>query len=171
MLIVMELITLKKCVELEYSHRDIAKVLNCSQATVKYWLKKYNLKTIKTKKKKNTHCLLCGKLLKNNDRNRSKCSSCTTRIRRYRTKLKAIELLGGKCNKCGWTGNIAAFEFHHPNDNKLFDLSRMSNKSWNVIKEEALKCELLCSNCYKIEHTKYDKDEKFMKAVNEYNME
>jgi hypothetical protein len=40
MLIVMELITLKKCVELEYSHRDIAKVLNCSQATVKYWLKK-----------------------------------------------------------------------------------------------------------------------------------
>lgn len=166
----MEKIKLKELVELGYSHRIIAKEFSCSQTTVKYWLKKFNLKTIKTEKKKNTHCLLCGKLLNNNDRNRSKCGSCTTRIRRYKTKLKAIELLGGKCCRCGWSGNIAAFEFHHPNDDKLFDLSRMWNKSWNVMKNEALKCELLCSNCHKIEHTKYDKDEKFMNAVNNYNM-
>lgn len=162
----MDLNELKKCVELKYSHRRIAKEFNCSQSTIKYWLKKYGLKTVIRQKVE--FCVLCGNPVKNNNRNRSKCQSCTTRIRRYRTKQKAIELLGGKCIKCGWTGNIAAFEFHHPNDDKSFNLSRMWNKSWKIMKIEVLKCELLCSNCHKIEHTKYDKDENFMIAVNNY---
>jgi predicted RNA-binding Zn-ribbon protein involved in translation (DUF1610 family) len=164
----MELDELKKCVDLGYSHRKIAKQFNCSQTTIKYWLKKFDLKTIV--KEKVEFCALCGNPIKDNSRNRSKCQSCTTRIRRYRTKQKAIELLGGKCNKCGWSGNIAAFEFHHPNDDKEFELGRMWNKSWEVMKMEALKCELLCSNCHKIEHTKYGKDEKFMNAVFNYKI-
>lgn len=162
----MEITTLKKYVELGYSHRKIAKEFDCSQTTIKYWLKKHGLKTII--KEKIEFCTLCGKPINNNNRNRSKCQSCTTRIRRYRLKLRAIKLLGGKCNRCGWSGNIAAFEFHHPNDDKNFDLSRMWNKSWKVMEAEVLKCELLCSNCHKIEHTKYDKDENFMNAVNNY---
>jgi predicted transcriptional regulator len=168
----MEYNDLKKYVELGFSHRQMAIELNCSQTTVKYWLKKYDLKTRfhLQKREKNVHCILCGNELKDNSRNRSRCNSCTTRIRRYRTKLKAIELLGGKCNRCGWSGNIAAFEFHHSNDDKEYGVGGMWHKSWELMKKEALKCELLCSNCHRIEHTKYDKDENFMTAVNNYNM-
>jgi len=162
----MELNELKKYVELGYSHRKIGKELNCSESNIKYWLNKYELKTIK--KEKNEFCTLCGNLIKNNIANRSNCQSCVTRIRRYRTKQRAVKLLDGKCNRCGWSGNIAAFEFHHPDDNKKFGIADISNKSWKVVKKEIQKCELLCSNCHRIEHTKYNKNEIFMNAVNNY---
>jgi hypothetical protein len=164
----MDIKVLQNYVELKYSHRRIAKELNCSQTTVKYWLKKHGLKTIL--KEKIMFCVLCGRPVDNNNRNRSKCQTCTTRIRRYRMKQKAVELLGGKCMRCDWSGNIAAFEFHHPNNNKISDLSRIWNKSWKSLKDEVMKCELLCSNCHKTEHTKYDKDENFMMAVKNYNI-
>lgn len=161
---------LKKLIDLNYSHRDMAKEFNCSQTNIKYWLKRYDLKTNHNKfnkvENKTSNCKLCGNPVKNNERNRSHCQCCTTRIRRYRTKQKAIELLGGKCNRCGWFGNIAAFEFHHYNNDKDFDISSANNKSWEVVKVEIMKCELLCSNCHKIEHSKYNKDEKFMNVVN-----
>ena len=77
----MELHELKKYIELGYSHRKIAKQFNCSQTTIKYWLNKFGLKTIV--KNKIEFCTLCGSLINDNHRNRSKCQSCTTRIRRY----------------------------------------------------------------------------------------
>jgi predicted transcriptional regulator len=161
-------------IELGYSHREIAVKLNCSQTNVKYWLNKYELKTKhceknkKLAKDKTLNCKLCGNLIANNERNRSHCQSCTTRIRRYRTKQRGVELLGGKCNRCGWSGNLAAFEFHHINDDKDYGIGSANNKSWEVVKNEILKCELLCLNCHRIEHTKYDKDEKFMNVVKGY---
>jgi predicted transcriptional regulator len=162
----MDFIKLKILVDSGFSHRKIAQEFNCSQSNIKYWLHKYELKTIKKEKVK--FCELCGKLVNDNKRNRSRCQTCTTRIRRYRTKQKAVELLGAKCNECGWSGNLAAFEFHHINQDKEFTIANMSNKSWNVLKQEILKCELLCSNCHRIKHTKYNKDDKFMSAVNNY---
>lgn len=168
----MEIYEIKHFVELGYSHRQIANEFNCSQSNIKYWLHKYGLKTINAfPKEKNKFCLLCGNSVENNNRNRSHCGCCTTRIRRYRTKQRAVALLGGKCNKCGWMGNIAAFEFHHPNNDKEFNIGGTSNKSWKVLEPEILKCELLCSNCHRIEHSKYNKDEKFMNAVNNYKNE
>jgi len=162
----MDYIELKKLVELNYSQTEISKKLNCSKGKIKYWVKKFDIQKQTTEK--NQYCKLCGNFIKNNIRNRSHCQSCVTRIRRYRTKQKAVNLLGGKCVRCGWSGNLAALEFHHPNDDKHFTISNISNKSWNVVMPEILKCELLCSNCHRIEHTKYGKDEKFMSVVNNY---
>jgi hypothetical protein len=58
-------------------------------------------------------------------------------------------LLGGRCNRCGWSANAveesAAFEFHHPRKDKEFDLSSAFNKKWESIIAEIKKCELLCS--------------------------
>jgi ribosomal protein S27AE len=119
--------------------------------------------------KKNEFCVLCEKPIKNNHRNRSKCSPCTTRIRRYKMKEKAVELLGGKCKRCDWSGNIAAFTFHHPNNDKEFNISCVSNKSWKIVVSEIIKCELLCSNCHHIEHSKYN-EEKFIEAVKNYKL-
>lgn len=110
-------------------------------------------------------CKICNKEFKQLQlRKRTRCNACNTKIRRYRNKLKAIELLGGKCVKCGFD-NPAALEFHHKNpDEKSFGIGNVANKAWFSIVEEIKKCELLCSNCHMIEHTtRYDED--FLKHV------
>lgn len=148
-----------------YSQRQIANKFDCSQSTIKYWVKKHKIsKYVRTQP---TECDLCGNNIKSYDgRNRRRCGSCNTRIRRYRTKIKAIEYLGGSCNRCGWKGNIAAFEFHHIHGDKEFSIGSANNRRWEYVEVELKKCELLCSNCHRIEHSKYDTDDAFMDVVN-----
>lgn len=105
-------------------------------------------------------CKLCGQKFKDyQNRCRARCGSCNTKIRRYRAKAAAVKHLGGKCQKCGWVGDQAAFQFHHlkPKE-KDFIIGSAANKSWDYIKKELTKCILLCSNCHAIEHsTKSDR--------------
>ncbi len=114
-------------------------------------------------------CKLCHNKFKDyQQKNRSRCGSCNTKIRRFRTKAAAIELFGGKCMKCGWQGNQAAFQFHHKNSNKKdFLIGNVANKSWDKIKEELKKCDLLCANCHAIKHSAKNGD-KFLKEVLNY---
>ena len=60
-------------------------------------------------KSKNYVCVLCERKPKG----KRICNSCRTKIRRHRCKVAAVKLLGGKCNRCKWIGNIIAYEFHH----------------------------------------------------------
>lgn len=116
------------------------------------------------KKGKVMECKICGK---ENERY-GLCVKHRSQVRRYRTKLAAVTLLGGKCMKCGYDENIEVLEFHHRNpEEKEFKIGGVINKSWNTIKEEILKCDLLCSNCHRVIHTN-DKDEKFLNEVYEY---
>ena len=133
------------------STREMARRAGTSQTNVRYWLRKY---AIAIPKQKPTTCPLCGRTLLDN-RRRHRCSSCNTRIRRMRTKLAAIKLLGGKCNRCDFKGPPAAFDFHHRDGTKDFSIGQVANKSWEVIKRELAKCELLCRNCHAIEHSKH----------------
>jgi hypothetical protein len=112
-------------------------------------------------------CKLCNKKFKDyQDRCISRCGSCNTKIRRFRTKAAAINLLGGKCTKCGWYGNQAALQFHHLKG-KDFTIGNAANKSWDFIKKEIEKCILLCANCHMVEHsTKNDKN--FLKEARNY---
>lgn len=97
-------------------------------------------------------CRLCNKKFKDyQKRGRTRCGSCNTKIRRFRAKAAAIELLGGKCSSCGWHGNQAALQFHHLKG-KDFTIGNVANKSWDSIKKEISKCILLCANCHAIEH-------------------
>lgn len=110
-------------------------------------------------------CILCGK---QTPTRRKKCASCRTKIRRHRVKIAAVKLLGSKCNRCGYDKHIAAFEFHHKDPKqKDFTIGKASNKSWAIVKKEVLKCELLCANCHRIEHSNRD-NEKFLEVVNKY---
>lgn len=104
-------------------------------------------------------CNICNKAIKQlQNRNRNRCSGCTTKMRRYRTKMAAVKLLGGSCTKCGYNKNISAFEFHHLDPSqKDFNIGNAANKSWEVIKKEIQKCVLLCANCHKIEHSDFTK--------------
>lgn len=95
--------------------------------------------------------------------------SYLTKIRRYRIKKKAVEYFGGKCQKCGWTGNISVLEFHHRDPStKKFGLSNSTTTNWEKYITEAKKCDLLCSNCHAIIHSDYD-DENFLLDVDRYN--
>ncbi len=100
-------------------------------------------------------CKLCDKEFKDyQQRSRTRCGSCNTKIRRFRAKAAAIEYLGGKCQKCGWHGNQAALQFHHKDSKeKDFTIGNVANKSWDSLKLEMQKCILLCANCHAIEHS------------------
>ena len=68
-------------------------------------------------------------------------------------KQKAVQYKGNKCVKCGYDKCLAALVFHHRNPNeKEMDWRYLRKCSWNKIKEELDKCNLLCSNCHAEEH-------------------
>ena len=114
-------------------------------------------------------CKLCNNKFRDyQGRRRTRCGSCNTKIRRFRTKATAIKFLGGKCIQCGWDGDQAAFQFHHLNPReKEFVLGSVANKSWETIKPELEKCLVLCANCHMIEHNTKD-DDKFIKEALNY---
>jgi hypothetical protein len=88
-------------------------------------------------------------------------------------KLDLIELFGGKCEKCGYDKNIAAFDFHHKDPyEKLFEIKVqfLKYKDDDEILKEALKCMLLCSNCHREFHNPY-MDISHVKRVLNYNKE
>lgn len=137
--------------------RGISAALGVSQCTVRWWLKKFDLHThaaingrvIEWKK----NCEICKKTFTENPKNYSICGGCRTKMRRFLVKEKAIALLGGKCKRCGYNKHPAALEFHHLEDKKFTVGKELAIKSWKIIEAELNKCELLCSNCHRIEHT------------------
>lgn len=66
----------------------------------------------------------------------------------------AIEILGGKCQICGYNKCQRALDFHHKDDSiKKFGISAKGyTRSWKAIKEEVSKCYLLCANCHREVH-------------------
>ena len=70
-------------------------------------------------------------------------------------KIELVELLGGKCCKCGYDKSTYALDFHHKNpEEKDYSISLKMNKGVNIdiLKEEAKKCILLCANCHRELH-------------------
>jgi len=72
-------------------------------------------------------------------------------------KIRAVNLLGGKCIKCG-NGNIFQLVFHHENENEKdhnpADMIREAR--WSLIEPEIKKCILLCENCHRELHASND---------------
>ncbi|OGG37498.1 hypothetical protein A2110_02845 [Candidatus Jorgensenbacteria bacterium GWA1_54_12] len=112
-------------------------------------------------------CKLCKRQYRDyQNKMRTRCGSCNTKIRRYRTKATAIKLLGGKCMDCGWRGNQAALQFHHlAARHKDFTFGNVANKSWDSIKSELKKCILLCANCHAIRHSSKEDVEFLLEAA------
>lgn len=72
--------------------------------------------------------------------------------RREKFKKKAVELLGGKCIKCGLVHHIyAIYDFHHRDPTtKAAGFSIATIKSWDIYWEEVQKCDLLCVICHRV---------------------
>lgn len=101
-------------------------------------------------------CALCGKT--NGSTRRRRCGSCNTKIRRVRAKIAALQILGGRCVECKYKvrkdfSNMAAFEFHHANGTKDFDIGNIANRRWSLILMELKKCVLVCSRCHRLKHS------------------
>lgn len=72
---------------------------------------------------------------------------------RQRLKERAVYVLGGKCQCCGYDKCIQALDFHHLNPSeKDFNFNDNSNRSWKTTREEIKKCILVCSNCHREIH-------------------
>lgn len=70
-------------------------------------------------------------------------------------KLELIRYKGGKCEKCGYSNNLAALDFHHIDPKtKSFQLDsrHLSNTNIDKLKDEVNKCILLCANCHRETH-------------------
>ena len=65
-----------------------------------------------------------------------------------RAKQKLVEYKGGKCEKCGYNRCIDNLTFHHLDPSKKdFQISGAS-KSFETLKKETDKCQMLCRNCH-----------------------
>ena len=83
------------------------------------------------------------------------------KIDRLSKKIKAINYLGGKCEKCN-EENIFSLEFHHKNKNeKETTIWAIQDYRWSIIEKELKKCNLLCGNCHNKLHFNENDDSKW----------
>ena len=88
--------------------------------------------------------------IKNKDKYALAAKNHTQWFRDYKKQLK--------CNRCGYNKHPAALDFHHTDHKSKLDwVARMSKNKNNKekIMEEISKCEVLCANCHRIEHSKH----------------
>jgi transposase len=161
---------LEPLVEQGASIAEIAEAVDRSKATVRHWLKEYELKTrratlrqsVEQTRRSETNdddivvreCRLHG-VTQFKRRSPSgyrclKCRSDAVTERRRRVKQILVQEAGGECSVCGYRRCVAALEFHHlDRATKRFSLShRGVARSIEKARVEAKKCVLLCANCH-----------------------
>lgn len=148
------------------SIRKMAEELKTSPTNTRYWLKKFNLKTIpRSDISEYKFCPSCKvEKLKTEFYNRRNgkgnsvyCRSCThdQTINRQRDfKQKCIDYKGGKCVCCGYSKCNNALDFHHlDSDKKEFGIAQARLTSFNEdVKRELDNCALVCANCHREIH-------------------
>jgi hypothetical protein len=84
----------------------------------------------------------------------TKCRSEAVQRRREKLKKKAVEHKGGECKVCGYNKCVDALEFHHrdPNTKEFGVAAKGYTRSWDKVKEELDKCDMLCANCHRELH-------------------
>ena len=71
-------------------------------------------------------------------------------------KLLAIEFLGGKCIRCGYNRTPRSLHFHHIDPTAKDFMISGRCMSWERMRAELIKCELLCANCHAERHEMSD---------------
>jgi len=156
---------------------EIASIHNVGKSTIRYWFKKYNLKSTNKPGPKTTNTSSCCKVCnKTTENNKMYCSSnCKTRQyyinnpnsttlakkfsdknRVIAFKLAALKHCGESCKLCGYNKNISALSFHHVDPNgKDFGLGGTRLKKDELTIEQKFeldKCITLCNNCHSTVH-------------------
>jgi transposase len=145
------------------SLREIAHRLDRSLATIRHWMKRYELKSAPRRKRGSDHGL--REMPSRCERHGNtafvregsgfyRCKRCRMeRVaqRRRAVKRKLVEEAGGRCVICGYDRCQQVLEFHHLDpDLKEFQLSHNgATRSLAKSRAEARKCILLCANCHR----------------------
>jgi transposase len=153
---------------------ELAIELDRSKATVRHWLKRYNLQTLHAQRRAHRRqalqdadeqsiapplrlkmtCRVHGQThFVREGSGYYRCGRCRSEsVARHRRRLKEllVEEAGGRCILCGYDRQPRALEFHHVDPTqKAFALSRKGvTLSLQSLRDEARKCVLLCSNCH-----------------------
>lgn len=80
------------------------------------------------------------------------------RRRRHKVKQALIDLMGGKCVRCGFDEHMYGLEFDHKNPTeKQHTVSNLiSSGSWEKVSTYVkAQCQLLCANCHALKTVAY----------------
>jgi transposase len=149
---------------------DIAARVGRSKATVRHWLRRYEIETQNGPGRRRSPEAIAARdagLLATtmvcprhgetpyvlDGRGYYRCRRCRAEaVSRRRRKMKAILVAeaGGACCICGYRGNMRALHFHHvrPSEKRLEINAKGIALSLETLRAEARKCVLLCSNCH-----------------------
>ena len=146
---------------------EISAEVGLSNGTVRHWMRRYGLRTMASQRVRTVRRarergvaeieLVCsvhgeGKYVIEG-RGYYRCTRCRSEaVSKRRRKLKEILVgeAGGRCLLCGYDRHLGALEFHHvdPAEKRLAISYNGVSQSLMVLREEASKCVLLCSNCH-----------------------
>ena len=158
---------LRGMVEAGDSIRKIAGELGLGYSTVRYWLKRLDLETEPSVRRRESDAarkkglekayLRCPRHGHTTFVRRAdggfrclKCSIAAVSERRRLVKRQLVNEAGGQCRICGFNQHQSALQFHHRDPSKkLFHLGyRGMTRGIDQMRAEARKCVLLCANCH-----------------------
>jgi transposase-like protein len=149
-------------VERGLSVRQIASELGVSPTTIRFWLRKYDLRTAPLNYRRRDQpaeatlreCARHGWTAFVPGADGSlRCPRCSTDAvseRRRRVKATLVAEAGGRCQLCGYDRHPGALHFHHLDpEAKSFGIGGTgATPSLEKLRREATKCVLLCANCH-----------------------
>ena len=157
----MEKQSLERLVARRLTTRQIAEATGRSQSTVRYWLRRHGLKTVRARGDEELRGKYLTRVCQRHGETRFvlegrgyyRCTRCRAQRvaeRRRRVKVELVAEAGGHCAVCGYNRCIGALSFHHLNpDEKSFGVAR-GGVTLGIarMRKEAGKCVLLCANCH-----------------------
>jgi hypothetical protein len=158
---------LEALVDAGMSIAQIADAVGFGKASVRYWLRRYGLRTRSTVRAKAAReARAAGMLTVQRQcprhgetdfviegRGYYRCKLCRLeQVAQKRRALKAtlVQEAGGCCRLCGYDRCVSALEFHHldPMQKRIGISAGGLSLAIDVLRAETAKCVLLCSNCH-----------------------
>lgn len=142
----------------------MAKENATTQPNIRYWLKKYELKTRRQANMLDKTTKFCSKCNSNkpisdfyiSSKASSYCKQCIKNVNkcnRNSVKELSIQYKGGQCVICGYKKCHSALEFHHLNpEEKDIKFNGLKTSFTEKLKLELDKCILVCANCHREIH-------------------
>lgn len=149
---------LNELIDRDLTVREIAAEVDRSYTTVRYWLRRYGLRTTGAARRRQVRyteglCRRHGVTRFIATKRGPVCAACAAQrvtTWRRRAKRKLVQESGGCCQLCGYSRWVGALQFHHRDPKaKSFGLgTRGLARSIEVLRAEVNKCVLLCANCH-----------------------